>query len=64
MPNPDPAWLPADVAKEIVAPLQGHLGNRSAGDLRAVVEQFQVGTVERYRKRDIDGQPGDEVPHA
>jgi hypothetical protein len=57
----DPAWLPADVAKEIVAPLQGHLGSRSAGDLRAVVDQFQVGTVERYRKRDIDGQPGDET---
>lgn len=61
MPNADPPWLLADVSKEIIAPLQGHVGNRSAGDLRAVVEQFQVASCERYRKRDIDGKPGDET---
>lgn len=57
----DPTWLSPDVAKEIQAPLQGHAGDRTAAQLRAVIEQFQVGTAERYRKRDIDGLPGDET---
>lgn len=61
MPNVDPLWLFADISREITAPVQGHIGSRTAGDLRAVVEQFDVATAERYRKRDIDGQPGDET---
>jgi hypothetical protein len=57
----DPSWLSPDVSKEIQAPIQRHIGSRSAGDLCVIVEQFQVGTAERYRKRDLDGKPGDET---
>lgn len=57
----DPAWLHPNVADEIEAPIKGLPGDRSPAQLRAVVEQFEVGTCERYRKRDLDGKPGDET---
>lgn len=57
----DPSWLSRDVGREIDAPLKGHPNDRSAATLRAVVEQFEVDTCERYRKRDLDGKPGDET---
>lgn len=55
------SWLSPNVGDEIDAPLKGHPGDRSGATLRAVVDQFEVTTTERYRKRDLDGKPGDET---
>jgi hypothetical protein len=60
-PHGDPAWLKSDVGEEISPPHTGHAGERSAAELRGIVAQFQVDTCLRYKKRDLDGKPGDET---
>lgn len=57
----DPAWLTANLALTPLAPVVNKPGERSAAELRAVVEQFKTESSERYRKRDVDGRPGDET---
>jgi hypothetical protein len=51
---PDALWLATDIAVELSAPLQGRPEDRSPATLRAVVEQFEFGTAQRYAPRDID----------
>lgn len=50
----DPPWLKPWVGDEVDPPTKNGPHDRSAAALRAVVEQFEVQTCERYRKRDLD----------
>lgn len=56
-----PAWLHPDLATPLKPPLTSTQQNRSPTRLAFVVAQFLLETAERFRKRDIDGKPGDET---
>lgn len=51
----DPVWLRPWVGDEVDPPKKNLRGDRSPAELRAVIDQFEVATCERYRKRDLDG---------
>ncbi len=57
----DPKWLRPWVGDEVMPPITNKPGDRSRSSYSAVIEQFEVATAERYRKRDLDKKPGDET---
>lgn len=56
-----PSWILENIALSLTPPFRGWAGMRSPENLIKVVHQFEVETAERYRKRDLDGKPGDET---
>lgn len=54
-------WLVDNPAVALVAPLKSTLQDRSAVRLAFVVAQFQLETAFRWKKRDVDGRPGEET---
>jgi hypothetical protein len=54
-------WISDNPAVPLKAPLQSTVLDRSAVRLAFVVAQFQLETALRWKKRDVDGRPGDET---
>ncbi len=55
------AWLHADLSRPVECPVRSTLQTRAPLLTIAIIWLFLLERVERFRKRDTDGKPGDET---